>query len=152
MHFSAQMQANRFIFSCTVFAWPLRYLLMETYLIVYPPHNLLESRRSYFTKPYFCDVPRNIQFPLKSDHDIAGPHRIIYNYDRLLDNWTKKYTFYLVGKLLHFFVRSYFFISSFLLLNIIYYSVRSTVTLFFSILTLHVFIRMLFNQWFFSVI
>jgi hypothetical protein len=88
----------------------LRYLLMETYLIVYPPHNLLESRRSYFTKPYFCDVPRNIQFPLKSDHDIAGPHRIIYNYDRLLDNWTKKYTFYLVGKLLHFFCEVVFVI------------------------------------------
>jgi hypothetical protein len=37
----------------------------------------LESRRSYFTKPYFCDVPRNIRLPLWSDHDIAGPHRII---------------------------------------------------------------------------
>ena len=43
---------------------------METYLI-------LESRRSYFTKPYFCDVLRNIRLPLWSDHDIAGPHRII---------------------------------------------------------------------------
>jgi hypothetical protein len=56
-------------FSCTVFAWPLRYLWIETwtYLIVSPPHHLLESRRSYFTKPYFCDVPRNIRFPLWSD-------------------------------------------------------------------------------------
>ena len=50
---------------------------METYLIVSPPHHLLESRRSYFIKPYFCDVPRNIRLPLWSDHDIAGPHRII---------------------------------------------------------------------------
>jgi hypothetical protein len=50
---------------------------METYLIVSPPHHLLESRRSYFTKPYFCDVPRNIRLPLWSDHDIAGQHRII---------------------------------------------------------------------------
>ena len=40
-------------------------------------HHLLESRRSYFTEPYFCDVPRNIRLPLWSDHDIAGPHRII---------------------------------------------------------------------------
>jgi hypothetical protein len=40
-------------------------------------YNLLESRRSYFTKPYYCDVPRNIQLPLWSDHDIAGLHRII---------------------------------------------------------------------------
>jgi len=92
MHFSAQMETNRFIFSHTVFAWPLRYLWMETYLIVSSPHHLLESRRSYFTKPYFCDVPRNIRPPLWSDHDIAGPHRIINkkktrykkNYDRLL--------------------------------------------------------------------
>jgi hypothetical protein len=54
-------------------------LHMETYLIVSPSHHLLESRRSYFIKPYFCDVPRNIQLPLKNDHGIAGPHRIIYN-------------------------------------------------------------------------
>ena len=40
-------------------------------------YNLLESRRSYFTKPYYCDVPRNILLPLWSDHDIAGLHRII---------------------------------------------------------------------------
>ena len=60
-----------------VFACPLRYLWKETYLIVSPPYNLLESRRSYFTKPYYCDVPRNIRLPLWSDHDIAGPHRII---------------------------------------------------------------------------
>ena len=51
--------------------------MCEKYLIVPPPHHLLESRRSYFTKPYFCDVPRNIRLPLWSDHDIAGPHRII---------------------------------------------------------------------------
>ena len=50
---------------------------METYLIVSPPYNLMESRRSYFAKPYFYDVPRNIGLPLWSDHDIAGPHRII---------------------------------------------------------------------------
>jgi hypothetical protein len=52
-----------------VFAWPLRYLWMETYLILSPPHHFLESRRSYFTKPYFCDVPRNIRLSLWSDHD-----------------------------------------------------------------------------------
>ena len=52
------------------------YLWMETYLTASLLHNLLESRRSYFTKPYFCDVPRNIRLPLWSDHDIAGPHRI----------------------------------------------------------------------------
>jgi hypothetical protein len=46
---------------------------MEIYLIVSPPYNLLESRRSYFTKPYFCDVPRNIRLPLWRDHEIAGP-------------------------------------------------------------------------------
>jgi hypothetical protein len=50
---------------------------MEAYLIVSPPYNLLESRRSYFTKPYYCDVPRNIRLPLWSDNDIAGLHRII---------------------------------------------------------------------------
>jgi hypothetical protein len=61
------------------FRLTLQYLCMETYLIVSPPHNLLESRRPYITKPYFCDVPRNIQLPLKSNHGIAGPYRIIYN-------------------------------------------------------------------------
>jgi hypothetical protein len=55
---------------------------METYLIVSPPYNLLESRRSYFTKPYYCDVPRNIQLPLWSDHDIAGQHRIISTFNK----------------------------------------------------------------------
>jgi hypothetical protein len=55
---------------------------METYLIVSPPYNLLESRRSYFTKPYYCDVPRNIRLPLWSDHDIAGLHRIISIFDK----------------------------------------------------------------------
>ena len=54
---------------------------METYLIVSPPHTSLNH-----TFVSICDVPRNIQLPLKSDYDIAGPHRIIYNYDRLLDN------------------------------------------------------------------
>ena len=41
------------------------------------PYNLLESRRSYFSKLYYCDVPSNIRLPLWSDYAIAGPHRII---------------------------------------------------------------------------
>jgi hypothetical protein len=52
------------------------------YLIVSPPYNLLESRRSYFTKPYYCDLPRNIRLPFWSDHDIAGLHRIISIFDK----------------------------------------------------------------------
>jgi hypothetical protein len=59
------------------FIWETGYWTRAIKRFALFAYNLLESRRSYFTKPYYCDVPRNILLPLWSDHDIAGLHRII---------------------------------------------------------------------------
>jgi hypothetical protein len=102
---------------------------METYLIVSAPYNLLESRRSYFTKPYYCDVPRNIRLPLWSDHDIAGLHRIISIFNKrklgrcIVGHHKKMSEAYQINKMYAFYFncpvigRNFFFMSSFLLLN-----------------------------------
>jgi hypothetical protein len=59
-----------------VYGFPLTFAVFMDGDLPNTPHHLLESRLSCFTKPYFCDVPRNIRLPLWSVHDIAGPHRI----------------------------------------------------------------------------
>ena len=97
-------------------------------LIVSPPHNLLESRRSYFTNPYYCDLPRNIRLPFWSDHDIAGLHRIISIFDKrklgrcIVEHHKKMSEAYQLNKMYTFqfncpVIGRKFCLSSFLLLN-----------------------------------